>query len=669
MVLSFKSRVQVVVGMVLILAVPVFCGCVTQSNPEIDRALEYAGDNRKELEDVLGHYADSLEKLEAAKFLIANLPYHYGYYGAELDTVESLLKPIMRLRDIYTIDAEKKKRWESFPFFSLPRRRDMQEIKASYLIDHIDRAYRQWKKRKWNKNLSLEDFCELILPYRIGDERLTPWRKTYEDRYATRLDSLYDGDDVLKACQVVMDQISKEGLGWYNDELSTPHRDALSLLGNRVGNCRDDCDRYIYALRACGIPVTSDHILVSPDNGTAHQWLAIRDNMTGRFLPCGYDEMPLTRDSIAWDRRKKGKVYRYGFGVNRERLEIMGRVENRSAGTAMVRYPLLRDMTSNYFGSNTVSVKIPSSVREAYLGVYAKGKFRVVDVGTVSGTGKVEFHDVEPGVFFFPITVDDAGETHLCGDAFIVNVDGSTRTLLPDTTRMTAMTLYRKMPLTWRHRRWMGENVVGSVLEGSLSPGFAKPDTLLHIREPLRLNYMRVVLPQARKYRYLRLSPPDGQRFLLAGLSLYAQVGDAIPLRYHVRSRLPDYFKEEYLTDNDLLTTYTAPRDCRSIIMEMEHASLLSAVEFFPRNDDNFVWPGQEYELLFLNGSKGWQSVGRKVATGHSIQFSAPSGALYLLRNLSKGKEEQVFIYETGHQKFCIDLPHPTIHLARLTGF
>lgn len=163
MVLSFKSRVQVVVGMVLILAAPVFCGCVTQSNPEIDRALEYAGDNRKELEYVLDHYADSLEKLEAAKFLIANLPYH------------------------------------------------------------------------------------------IGDERLTPWRKIYEDRYATRLDSLYDGDDVLKACQVVMDQISKEGLGWYNDELSTPHRDALSLLGNRVGNCRDDCDRYIYALRACRI--------------------------------------------------------------------------------------------------------------------------------------------------------------------------------------------------------------------------------------------------------------------------------------------------------------------------------------------------------------------------------------------------------------------------------
>lgn len=66
----------------------------------------------------------------------------------------------------------------------------------------------------------------------------------------------------------------------YNDELTTPHRDALSLLNCTVGSCRDDCDRYIFAMRACGIPVSSDMILCSPDNGTSHQWMVIRDNHT-----------------------------------------------------------------------------------------------------------------------------------------------------------------------------------------------------------------------------------------------------------------------------------------------------------------------------------------------------------------------------------------------------
>ena len=51
-----------------------------------------SGENRGELEQVLAHYshdpADSL-KLKAAKFLIANMPGHYSYYGPSLDAYRS----------------------------------------------------------------------------------------------------------------------------------------------------------------------------------------------------------------------------------------------------------------------------------------------------------------------------------------------------------------------------------------------------------------------------------------------------------------------------------------------------------------------------------------------------------------------------------------------------
>jgi hypothetical protein len=49
---------------------------------DLECALQLAGENRQELEKVLGHYsqnpADSL-KLKAAIFLIENMPGHYSY--------------------------------------------------------------------------------------------------------------------------------------------------------------------------------------------------------------------------------------------------------------------------------------------------------------------------------------------------------------------------------------------------------------------------------------------------------------------------------------------------------------------------------------------------------------------------------------------------------------
>ncbi|MDR1169591.1 MAG: hypothetical protein LBK97_02000, partial [Prevotellaceae bacterium] len=54
----------------------------TRISPEIETALQQAGSNRSELEQVLKHYgrdpADSL-KLRAAEFLITHMPEHYSY--------------------------------------------------------------------------------------------------------------------------------------------------------------------------------------------------------------------------------------------------------------------------------------------------------------------------------------------------------------------------------------------------------------------------------------------------------------------------------------------------------------------------------------------------------------------------------------------------------------
>lgn len=72
--------------------------------------------------------------------------------------------------------------WENIDYSKLTKIYDVQTITADYLIHNIDHAFKKWEECSWNKNLSFEDFCEFLLPYRIGDEPLEEWRNKYEKK-------------------------------------------------------------------------------------------------------------------------------------------------------------------------------------------------------------------------------------------------------------------------------------------------------------------------------------------------------------------------------------------------------------------------------------------------------------------------------------------------------
>ena len=102
------------------------------------------------------------------------MPHCYSYQqGGEMDSVK-------RVRTYYSpfgqIDQTYARRWGHYTYRNLPKIYDAHIITAEYLIDNIDRAFDNWQKRPWNRSLSFEDFCEYLLPYRIGDEPLEEWK-------------------------------------------------------------------------------------------------------------------------------------------------------------------------------------------------------------------------------------------------------------------------------------------------------------------------------------------------------------------------------------------------------------------------------------------------------------------------------------------------------------
>ncbi len=75
-----------------------------------------------------------------------------------------------------------------------------------------------------------------------------------------------------------------------------------------------------------------------------------------------------------------------------------------------------------------------------------------------------------------------------------------------------------------------------------------------------------------------------------------------------------------------------------------------------PRNDDNFIEPGDHYELFYQNGPDGWKSLGQQIASSKELYFTVPHGAIFWLRNLTKGHEEQLFFIQEGKQVFSYDI-------------
>ncbi len=115
--------------------------CLIACNPNLDSALEQAGENREEMEKVLEHFKDDPDTLKysAAVFLIENMPYHYTQEGKGVESIDSA----------YLAMAEYPKEQREKVFKELTKDiktsedkgvLDIRTVKADYLIKVIHEA-------------------------------------------------------------------------------------------------------------------------------------------------------------------------------------------------------------------------------------------------------------------------------------------------------------------------------------------------------------------------------------------------------------------------------------------------------------------------------------------------------------------------------------------------
>lgn len=369
--------------------------------------LESSGENRHEFEAVIDHYTalkDPL-KLEAAYFLIGNLDKHYSsdyMWIDENDTpvrFDELMFPDFQAA-IQCFDSINETSKLHPVYFNIS---DLELLSAEFLISNIDLAFEVWN-RPWNENLSFEDFCEFILPYRIDNEIVQPWREFYKDKFDWVLDSISSEGSYCEAAKILNSDLNSWYVNSFQFEQGSnllPLQGPLTLLFRKQGDCPNMTNLACYAFRSVGIPATVDFTPFWPTSSGRHFWNVTLDSDGDPVMFMGTQVNPGSYHIP----RELGKVYRRTFA---KQEDAIARNANQSEiPPGFMRSLNIKDVTSEY--ENVVDLEIPlenvpDTVDYAFLGVFNNQNWCPVSWARIDkNTGTAVFEDMGKGVVYLPL--------------------------------------------------------------------------------------------------------------------------------------------------------------------------------------------------------------------------------------------------------------------------
>lgn len=651
-----KQTMWRVLNLIILVGVLLFseaCIKVTQ----LERALLMAGENRGELETVLEHFCtidnDSL-KYQAACFLIENMPGRYSSYSPQLDSLKRRLHATFLLNeDLLETEAEE---WKRMHQSNVEKIYDLDVITSDFLIKTIDISFKIWDDCPWKENISFNDFKEFILPYRIGNEPLEEWKLPYREKYKPVLDSLYQGKNIVEAGTVITSYLKEEGFKRMSrNKISHPNLGGLFLLDYRRGDCDVACDISIYTLRSLGMPCAMDQYVTSPFHRGNHYWNVLI-NSERQSVPFLYINAPL--DPEKFDNRKKGKVYRNCFSIQPSKIK---KTDLGSDLSILFKHPYLKDVSGEYF-SNTLKINIEKKVKNKYvfLGVFSPSGWVAIDVGE-NKKGVAVFHNVEEKLIYQPLVLNEGSLQPACYP--FVWQDNEAYYLIPDTTRMMRARMTRKYPIMDHLKKYLS-TAVGVEVIGYNTLRLDNPTLLYNVVDtpaitpdvtPLRCE------PIIRKpFRYIEYAAPYKKKIELAEIHFFNSNNKELIVEEVLEKKqmkAENQNETNKALDYDPLSYYISTFTSESLIFDMGEEVTIEYMTILPRNDDNFVRPGDEYELFYNSGTEGWKSIGHKNVTKEFLIYDdVPSNALLWLKNHSRGKEEQVFFMHEGEQVFALDL-------------
>lgn len=581
----------------------------------LEDTLDFAGDNRSELEKVLCHYQDNPQKFCAVKFLIENM-LHYCVQNGNL-----------------VFDA--------------------QHITSEFLIRNTDAAFESWNNSVWRDEIDFDSFCRYVLPYRVNDEPLSAWRDTLRNEYGHLIVGI---EDPIKAFAKVYSTIVKKFNKTSNIENGS--LDVLSLHRTLKGTCGQRSVYIVAVLRSLGIPAAYDYVPFWGNYSVSgHAWVAYV-NGDRTFTVYGNDTIAKEFNRIdgenfndngllghphqQWDSIKRVPVV---FRRCYERQQPLSSKSNKDIPMEL-NNPFLLNVSKQYGFTHSVTTK-NSFGKQPYLCAFKTGKgWQAVRNGE-SKMLQATFNDLPGQVVYLPTNYVD-GEIVPVDVPFLLKSDGRICEFVPDKENLRSVTLWRKYPL---RKQWYGrwEKVLGSTVEVSNDSLFENKQVIYTFTK-VPESILQIDLKLNEPFRYIRFHAhpehrPEIAEFKILSCNKEKQLTGRLIYHRISESTVGRLFDNDYLTySSEILRDYWIGLD-----LGVNNTDTIGGIEFCPRHDMNMIKRGDQYELFYYD--YGWKSLGIQVAQTDSLTFdNVPSGALLWLKNHSGGKEERIFSYENEKQ-------------------
>lgn len=591
---------------------------------------------------------DSL-KLKAAEFLVTNIPYHWSVKSNKLDQYYA---GIANINEKYAYPAcisefdtlySKLGNVEDTIMVN-----DRDAVSEKTIINHIELAFHDWRNGAWARHLSFNDFCEYLLPYRIGNEKYEDWRIILRNEFLPFTDDIKYSEDMRPqsywAAYTIATELKRRR---FRDMKMLPQLGVeypVSALRHiKMGECSDYGKITTYIMRACGIPVSLDFTPQWPDRALNHHWNALYDN-SGRIVPfMGYEAQPGYPCKEGW---RRAKVYRYTFGYQSESLHAQNsRIGQRIP--EILNSPFYKDVTMQYFRTFPLEVHLNNAhARDsfAYVAVFDNQQWVPVDFARIDSGNIASFKNLGGEIAYLPAYWGRNGCIP-ASDIVVLGVDGKTHLMKHDKKKTRTLTLKRKYPMFNRIAGfWKG--LVGGRIEAANNSDFSDAVTCATIGKATFLGYDTLLLShQECKYRYWRYVSPEKGRCNIAELSFLNNKNVIQPQKAISSDNASAAMN---VLDGKRLSYFESRKATGWVGADMGQDISVTHVAILPRNDDNEVVPGHIYELCYFDGGKQI-SLGKQVATGHSVTYdNVPSNAVLILHDLSEGTEERIFVYENN---------------------
>ncbi len=634
----------------------------------LEKALISAGENRRELEKVLQRYSrqpsDSL-KYRAACFLIENMPGYYYYDGEDLDNYGTYFKFLSnRDRTPSEILDSLAVVYGARGVKNLIRKLDIHEIDSTYLCDNIDWSFTIWQNAPWGHTISFEEFCEYILPYRLGNERLTNWKKEYYLKTKFYLDNYSDSlnldvSDPVVAAKCIREAIIKErGSPRFTliKPLGYPNVDA-GIANFLNGTCDDIVQFTIFTFRSIGIPCYVDYMPVRSYGNTGHTWVALKNNKGEYYTMDFFGKLAYLSDVSIHSTQLKSKVYRKTFSRNNKAIRVMSRKERDVPGVFSWNNYRFRDVTSLY-SNDLTELKLSNDFlyekindKLVYFCVPSRLNWVPID-WAIAENSSVTFKNINAGGIFRIACYRDGKLTFVTDP---LRIDDQIRELkkypVSGNSELEDVVLYSKYPLETKFK----ERMIGGVFEGSNNISFTNPDTLHIIKHmPFRL-LNEVNLHTDKKYRYVRYKGPTGSYCNVAEIGFYSDstylTGEVIGTPGSFNNSKNHLYANVFDGSTETSFDHNTPSNGWAGL-DLSYSRKITKIIYTPRNRDNFIRKGHHYEL-FQCETDGWTSLGSQIAASDSLKYEdVPRGVLLYLKNHTAGNEEILFFMDEGKQIF-----------------